>query len=198
MCISNIYGKLNNSFEITQHKNKTVYQYFTIHEILICFCEVFCTKGRVIFYLAANSFFNWLCKSKIPPSDFSASFIKTISWHFFQGAIQFRMETTQRSHRVHFSASCVVRVTYGNMDGCLIMKNCILRKDIFCYKSVDFFSHFIIQYCDGLSHCWNSSSFTIIQTSILDVSDDWHNILLNTMIQRTRSKNLLFLINKIH
>lgn len=139
MCISNIYGKLNNSFEITQHKNKTVYQYFTIHEILICFCEVFCTKGRVIFYLAANSFFNWLCKSKIPPSDFSASFIKTISWHFFQGAIQFRMETTQRSHRVHFSASCVVRVTYGNMDGCIIMKNCILRKDIFCYKSVDFF-----------------------------------------------------------
>lgn len=49
------------------------------------------------------------------------------------------METTQRSHRVHFSASCVVRVTYGNMDGCIIMKNCILRKDIFCYKSVDFF-----------------------------------------------------------
>lgn len=159
MCISNIYGKLNNSFEITQHKNKTVYQYFTFLEILICFCEIFCTTGRVIFYLAANSFFNWLCKSKIPPSDFSASFIKTISWHFSQGAI-----SNGNNSKVTQSpfASCVVRVTYGNMDGCIIMKNCILRKDIFCYKSEDFFFHFIIQYCDGLSHCWNSSSFTII------------------------------------
>lgn len=131
MCISNIYGKLNNSFEITQHKNKTVYQYFTILEILICFCKIFCTTGRVIFYLASNSFLNWLCKSKIPPSDFSASFIKST---FFREQFNFEW-----SHRVHFSASCVVRVTYGNMDGCIIMKNCILRKDIFCYKSVDFF-----------------------------------------------------------
>lgn len=143
MCISNIYGKLNNSFEITQHKNKTVYQYFTILEILICFCEIFCTTGRVIFYLAANSFLNWLCKSRIPPSDFSASFIKTISWHFSQGAIQFRMKTTQRSHRVHFSASCVVRVTYGNMDGCIIMKNCIfLGKIFFVINQWIFFSFY--------------------------------------------------------
>lgn len=66
MCISNIYGKLNNSFEITQHKNKTVYQYFTILEILICFCEIFCTTGRVIFYLAANSFLIGYAKVKYP------------------------------------------------------------------------------------------------------------------------------------
>lgn len=67
LCVTpNIHGKLNNSFAITQHKNKTVYQYFTILEILICFCEIFCTTGRVIFYLAANNFLIGYAKVKYP------------------------------------------------------------------------------------------------------------------------------------
>lgn len=94
------------------------------------------------------------------------------------------METTQRSHRVHFSASCVVRVTYGNMDGCIIMKNCILRKDIFCYKSVDFFFLFILLFSIAMDyHTAGTLHLSLLYiTSILDVSDDWHNVLLNTMI----------------